>query len=314
MALDINKVTQPYDYYLKFIKQNCRPDNRKLSDIRPCSIKPDCINTSDGSALAKLGSTIVVCGVSARLCRPCEERPNKGYIACNVELPALCSSKSVKSGSAASHQSASFSQSLVASASIEQTQALLTQLMQDILDESRCIDEKQLCIREGKLVWALYIDMVCLNNDGNVQDACCMAMINALKTVKLYDMDYDDRENKPMMKSPIRQSKLKLNAEPACTTIICIEDGILMPDPNKQEEDFMKAYVIVCTLDESKICLIRKFGGFSLSIEQVNLCVDRALKNGNYIRKSLYNSNNSNTNNNNNNHEQENSNKMLVDS
>jgi len=38
MEINLNKATQPYEYYLKFIKQNCRPDNRKLSDIRPCEI------------------------------------------------------------------------------------------------------------------------------------------------------------------------------------------------------------------------------------------------------------------------------------
>ncbi len=60
--IDINKATQPYEYYLKFIKQNCRPDNRRLSDIRPCSISPGCINTVNGSAMVKLGSTVVLCG------------------------------------------------------------------------------------------------------------------------------------------------------------------------------------------------------------------------------------------------------------
>jgi ribonuclease PH len=77
-TLDINKATQPYEYYLKFIKQNCRPDCRKLSDIRPCNISFNCIETVNGSAMVKLGATNVVCGISTRVCKPRVEMPNKG--------------------------------------------------------------------------------------------------------------------------------------------------------------------------------------------------------------------------------------------
>lgn len=84
MDLDIIKATQPYEYYIKFIKQNCRPDNRKLSDIRSCNIRVNCINTTinGGSSIVKLGSTNVVCGITARVCKPKEEKPDKGFIIC----------------------------------------------------------------------------------------------------------------------------------------------------------------------------------------------------------------------------------------
>ncbi len=85
-ALNINKATQPYEYYLKFIKQNCRSDYRKLSDIRPCSISFNCIETVNGSALVKLGNTSVICGISARVCKPRDELPNKGSILYRVSI------------------------------------------------------------------------------------------------------------------------------------------------------------------------------------------------------------------------------------
>lgn len=282
--IDINKATEPYEYYLKFIKENCRPDNRRLSDIRPCNVTTNCINTVNGSSLVKLGSTNVVCGINARLCRPKEDRPDKGYFVCNVEVPALCSSKNFKSSS----QSSSFSQSSVSSSSIEQTQAMLSQLMQDILTESKCIKEEELCIKEGKLAWVLFIDLICLNNDGNVQDACCVAMISALKNLKLYEIDFNEEEDKPVVKYPLEYRNLILYSEPVLTTLFAIEDNILLTDPNKQEEDFMKTFVQICTIDSQKMCLIRKLGGFCLKIEQLNMCVTRALDNGKYIRENIY--------------------------
>lgn len=282
-TLNINKATQPYEYYLKFIKQNCRPDCRKLSDIRPCNISFNCIETVNGSALVKLGSTNVVCGISARVCKPKDEMPNKGFVICNVELPALCSQKNFKTAAASS----SFSQSSLAGISIEQSQAMLTQLMQDVIYESQCVKEEDLCIKEGHLVWALYIDMICLNNDGNVQDACCLAMISALKTLKLYEMDFDEKEMKPSIKYPLIMKPLVLYSEPIFTTLFALEDKTLLSDPNKQEEDFMRTFVMICTLDERKICMVKKFGGSSLASEQMSLCIERGLKNGTHLRKNM---------------------------
>lgn len=284
-TLDINKVTQPYEYYLKFIKQNCRPDNRKLSDIRPCNISFNCINTANGSAMVKLGSTNVICGINARVCKPRDEAPNKGFVICNVELPNLCSQKNFKNVSSSN----SFSQSSLAAVSSEQSQAMLTQLMQDIIYESQCVKEEDLCIKEGHLAWALYIDMICLNNDGNVQDTCCLSMISALKTLKLYEMDFDEKEMKPTIKYPLVQNSLKLYSEPVCTTLFGLEDKILISDPNKQEEEFMRTFVMICTLDDQKICMIKKLGGSSLAPEQMNLCIDRAIQNGAYLRTNLSN-------------------------
>jgi exosome complex component RRP43 len=165
---------------------------------------------------------------------------------------------------------------------------MLSQLMQDILTESKCINETDLCIKEGKLVWVLYIDLICLNNDGNVQDACCLAMISALKSVRLYEMDYDLDENKILIKKPLNIIGLKLYSEPVCTTLFSLEDNILLSDPNKQEEDFMRAFIIICTIEKSRICLIRKYGGLPLTSEQVNLCIERASLNGNYVRDYFY--------------------------
>lgn len=201
---------------------------------------------------------------------------------CNVELPALCSSKNFKT----SHSS-SFSQSSLASASIEQSQAMLSQLMQDIITESQCIREEDLCIKEDVLVWVLYIDLICLNNDGNVQDACCLAMLSALKTLKLYEMSYDEDENKPVITYPFVYKPIKLYSEPICTTLFALEDKILLTDPNKQEEEFMRTFLIICTLDDKRLCMVKKLGGTGLTSEQVNLCIEKALKNGAYIRKNL---------------------------
>jgi exosome complex component RRP43 len=45
-----------------------RPDGRALLEYRPTVINIDCIKTSDGSAIVKVGSTAVICGIKAVRC------------------------------------------------------------------------------------------------------------------------------------------------------------------------------------------------------------------------------------------------------
>lgn len=271
MTLDINKIASPYYYYMKFIKENCRPDGRNLYETRPFSIDIGSISTANGSSLVRYGSTIVLCTIKAQLAKPRDDRPDRGYLITNVDLPPLCSTL-FKSG-----QSSEKSQ-------------MLTQLMFDILNESKCLNDKDLCIQENKLCWVLNIDLICLNYDGNLTDVCCLAMLSALKNTKLYDISYDTNLNKPLFKLPINLIPLKLNNEPICTTLFILNQDILICDPNKQEEEeFSSSTITICTLDNDKFCLLRIFGGHCINKDKINLCFERALHNSNFVRKKLKN-------------------------
>ncbi len=78
-------------------------------------------------------------------------------------------------------------------------------------------------------------------------------------------------------------------AKPICTTLFALEDKVTLSDPNKQEEEFMRSFVVLCTLDEERVCMMKKLGGASLVSEQMSFCIDRALKNGSHLRKTLNN-------------------------
>ena len=49
---------------------------------------------------------------------------------------------------------------------------------------SKVMDLETLCIEEGKAAWVLFADLVCVNYDGNVFDACVIALISALTNGK----------------------------------------------------------------------------------------------------------------------------------
>lgn len=49
-----------------------------------------------------------------------------------------------------------------------------------MLKESNVLNLKDLCIEEGKAVWSLWIDVVCVSYDGNIYDAALTSVMAAL--------------------------------------------------------------------------------------------------------------------------------------
>ncbi|ENN81038.1 hypothetical protein YQE_02557, partial [Dendroctonus ponderosae] len=166
------KSLHPLKYYRDYFAHDIRPDGREFADYRPVIVNVGSISTADGSAIAKVGKTTVICGVKAELCRPRPECPNKGFLVPNLELSPLCSSK-FKSGPPG-----------------EEAQ-VLTQLIADVIENSRCINLEELCLLKDKLAWCLYADLVCLDYDGSLLDACIVALMACLRSVTLPHIDYD---------------------------------------------------------------------------------------------------------------------------
>lgn len=48
-----------------FQSQEVRPDGRELLQFRPVSVNIGTVTTAEGSAIARVGNTTVVCGIKA---------------------------------------------------------------------------------------------------------------------------------------------------------------------------------------------------------------------------------------------------------
>lgn len=95
--------------------------------------------------------------------QPKAETPNKGYLIPNIELPPLCSS--------------------IFRPGPPSDQAQVTScLIANILENAECINLEDLCIAVDRLAWVLYCDLLCLNHDGCLTDACVLAIVSALQT------------------------------------------------------------------------------------------------------------------------------------
>lgn len=156
------KKLQPVEYQRRFMAKDIRPDGRKLNEARGIKIQPNPLNRTQGSSTVKIGDTIVICGIKAEIAEPLATEPRKGYFVPNIDLPALCSSK-FKPGPPG-----------------EQTQSV-SEVIDELFKKVSIINLEELCIEPNKAVWVLYADMVCLNHDGSILDACLVSLMTALK-------------------------------------------------------------------------------------------------------------------------------------
>ena len=108
------------------------------------------------------------------LTSPKPEEPNLGFLIPNVELPPLCSAR-FRPGPPS-----------------DQAQ-VVTNLVAELLANSGCVDLRDLCIAAEHLVWVLRCDLICLDHDGAVLDACVIALIAALRTGKCLKSHFELR-------------------------------------------------------------------------------------------------------------------------
>ncbi|XP_077983660.1 exosome complex component RRP43-like [Glandiceps talaboti] len=266
MATDF-KTAQPVEYYRQFLKEDVRPDGRELGEIRSTILNIGSIGTAQGSALVKLGNTTVVCGIKAELAVPRTEEPKKGYIVPNVDLPPLCSPR-FRPGPPS-----------------EQAQ-VVSQFVNDVIKNSTVINLEDLCVLEGKIVWVLYCDMMCLDYDGNVVDACLMSLLAALRNVRLDVIKVDKETETPKVMSETKQT-LELRSQPVATSFAVFDDEILIADPTDEEECLATGVVTIVTNENGRLCSVHKPGGSPLSSSQLQECIKRSLTRGEEYRKLL---------------------------
>ncbi|XP_076667794.1 exosome complex component RRP43 [Andrena cerasifolii] len=238
------KIIHPVKYLQDHLAQEVRPDGRQFLSFRPISVNISSITHADSSSVFKIGSTAVVCGIKAELAAPKTESPDCGYVVPNVELSPLCSPK-FRPGPPS-----------------DQAQ-VISKTIDNILWNSAAIDLKSLCIHRGKLVWVLYCDLLCINYDGSIIDACIGALTAALSTLTLPEIIYNAETGDTSVHSTKRK-QFPIKALPVSVTFAVFDDQLLIADPTDDEESLCLGRLTI-VMDEEKICCIHKPGGIPIS-------------------------------------------------
>lgn len=165
---------QPTEYYKRWLEKypNRRVDGRGLEESRPLQISLDFVSTAESSSTVRLGDTLVVTGIKYEVAEPKLEAPEAGYIICNVSLAAGCSP-------------------VVRAGPPSERAQMLSDKVGTLLKRLDVLDQGALTIESGKLVWAIYIDAIVLNDAGNAFDAAWLGILSALKGLRLPRVEMD---------------------------------------------------------------------------------------------------------------------------
>ncbi|KAG5844651.1 hypothetical protein ANANG_G00164750 [Anguilla anguilla] len=261
------KTAEPLEYHRSFLKENCRPDGRELGEFRTTTLNIGSISTADGSALVKIGNTTVICGIKGELTSPPADAPNSGYIVPNVDLPPLCSSK-FRPGPPG-----------------EQAQAA-SQFMADVIESSEVLLKEDLCIEKAKLCWVLYCDIMCLDYDGNLLDACVIALVAALKNAQLPEVSINKDTDLAEVNTD-KKRHLNVAKHPVSSSFAVFDDSIVIVDPTAEEETLSTAMMTVVTDENETLCMLHKPGGTSLSSEKLQDCISRAVTRNREVGKLI---------------------------
>ena len=164
--------------------------------------------------------------------------PYLGFIVPNLELSAMCHSQFKPGPPSEMAQIASY-------------------FIYEVIQNSNLMDLKDLCIKPGRLVWAIYIDLTCLNYDGNILDVSIKAVCAALRSMKLPHVEIKDNtdeegetikleENDEIIVELTNMENIKLNKDiPFSCTIAVFDSDKLLVDPTEEEEKISDTSVTV---------------------------------------------------------------------
>src|SRR3989344_4171564 len=217
----------------QLLKEDKRLDGRSPFDYREISVESGVSNKAEGSARVRIGKTEVIVGVKLETQEPYPDHSDEGTMMVGMEFSPICGAR--------------YEPGPPKIDAIE-----VSRVVDRGVRESKFIDFKKLCIKKGKKVWSILIDIYCINDDGNVFDASALGVVVALQLARLpaYDADTDTINYNE------QGEKLPLSANvPLAMTFYKIGDKILF-DPTREEQDASEARVTLALSQPKKEKLI----------------------------------------------------------
>lgn len=241
-----------------------RLDGRGLLDTRELKVFTNVIEKAEGSARVELGNTEVIAGVKVSLGTPFPDTPDKGLLVVSAEVLPLASPYAEPGPP-------------------DESTIELARVTDRGVRESAMIDVGKLVLKEGKWVYAVFVDVSILNVDGNLFDAVSAATVAALLTTKV--PKYEVKEGEEPIKTEEKIS-LPIQTIPVAVTMAKIGDYLVV-DPTSEEEAVMDARITLVSDDRGNICAGQKGLSGSLSVDQVIFAASTAKHKGEQIRSVI---------------------------
>jgi len=261
---DAFKKLYPENFYQKYIDNGIRPDGRAFGRARPTTIGLGAVETADASALVKIGSTTVLAGIKLEVLAVPHEPAKEGQLEVMVEWTPLSVGTKPRKRQAS-----------------EAAAQCCSRQVDLLLKASKAVDLSKLIIGSGEAVWVAYLDIYVLDADGSVLDACLLAAVAALASMKsLPSVAVDKRGGvvKASDDEPTRESSGwgLLEKEQMPVSLTCgVHGEALIVDLTDEEEQLMQSTTTV-SLDKGGrlVGLYKPGGSIEASTEHLLDCIE----------------------------------------
>lgn len=251
------------DYISSLLNKNIRMDGRGLLDYRePITIETNVSKNAEGSARVIIGDTEVIVGVKLNVGEPFPDSPDECVLIVGAELLPL-SSPEFELGPPG----------------VEATE--IARIVDRGIRESNMIDMEKLVIREGELVWIVFLDIYTINDAGNLIDASALASAAALKNSLMPKLEKDK-----VVFGEHTKEKLPLKRLPITCTVYKLNDKFML-DVNEKEEKVIDSRLTIAVSEKNKIHALQKGGNKGLTINEVDNMIDIAQEKTKELRKLL---------------------------
>lgn len=248
---------------VELLSKGKRLDGRGLNELRKLEIKTHVIEKANGSAMVTLGNTQVLAGVKVDKGIPFPDTPNKGLLIVGAEVLPMAAA-------------------YLEAGPPDESAIELARVVDRGVRESEMIDVSSLCIKEGKWVYAVFVDVNILNVDGNLFDATSYAVVSALLTAKMpkFVLEGD------VVKDTGERIPLPVNKIPVSITIANINNTLVL-DPTEEEEAVMEARITLDTEDGDNLCAGQKGEPGCFTPEQILTAAEWSIARGREIRQKI---------------------------
>ena len=161
----------------------------------------------------------------------------------------------------------------------DQTEILLSRLLEKTIRRSGALDTESLCIIAGAKCFHLRADVHVLDHDGNLVDASCLATVAALLHFRRPDVEvkgedvtiFDIREREPV--------RLSMQHQPFCVTFSYYDSGqVMLQDATLLEEQCREGEIVISMNRFGEVCQIAKYGGAPVDGLSMLTCSNMALE------------------------------------
>lgn len=210
-----------------YMKTGKRLDGRAALDYRKLIVE-DGISPAASSAIrVKLGKTEVLCGVHLAMTTPYPDSPDEGTFMTSAELHPMASQQ--------------FDIGRPGINAIE-----LGRVIDRGIRESGFIDFKGLCVTAGEKVWQVFVDLIAINDDGNLFDVAGIAALIALGKARM--PVYNEEEGRA--EHEFTNNPIPLNKDVMSLNMTLHKVGeTIVADVSKEEEAISKFRVSIAIGD-----------------------------------------------------------------